>query len=261
VRVGRSALDDQAKRRIEEQNPGIEFDWPRILKGQGSPASEPRPPDIRSRDDRDRRGRADGRGKPSTQRDRDRERRPPAAPQPAPARRPDPPPAPVVPQAARAEAEPVAADAAEAEREVVEIAPATHLGTPAHHRLGDEGVQRLRVRYVEILMGIEERIPDPARQAELKSAAERLNPDAWLTDADVVQGLEQYEAVLATLGEVAGRKRRRRRRGGRGAAEPAAAPESSTDAAPDREPSGVGGEAIDAGDPGPDRSGGDDGPV
>jgi hypothetical protein len=166
------------------------------------------------------------------------------------------PPAPV-------EAEPVVAvsDAAEAEREVVEIAPATHLGTPAHHRLGGEGVQRLRVRYVEILMGIEERISDAARKAELKSAAERLNPDAWLTDADVVQGLEQYEAVLATLGEVAGRKRRRRRRGGRGAAEPAAAPESSTDAAPDREPSGVGGEAIDAGDPGPDRSGGDDGPV
>ena len=42
VKVGRAALDEDAIRLIEQLNPGIEFDWPRILKGQGSPATEPR---------------------------------------------------------------------------------------------------------------------------------------------------------------------------------------------------------------------------
>jgi hypothetical protein len=266
VRVGRTALDEQAVRLIEQQNPDLEFDWPRILKGQGSPVAEPRPPDIRDRGER--RGRPDARRQPGQQRDRDRRPAPQADMPPRPRResRPAPHPEVVATPSAAAPARPQPPELVETAEEstavdVVEIAPATHLGTPAHARLGDEGVQRLRIRYVEILMGIQERVADAGRQTELKSSAERLNPDAWLTDADVVQGLEQYEVVLASLREVAGRKRRRRRRGGRGAAEVAPAPESSTDAAPDREPSGVGGEAPNAEDSGPDRSRGDDGPV
>jgi hypothetical protein len=213
VRVGRTALDEQAVRLIEQQNPDIEFDWPRILKGQGSPASETRPPDTRDRGDR--RGRPDTRRQPGQQRDRDRRPGPPADVPPRPRREPRPAPPPVAaapPASAPARPEPPeVAEAAEesAAVDVVEIPPATHLGTPAHARLGDEGVQRLRIRYVEILMGIQERIADADRQTELKSTAERLNPDAWLTDADVVQGLEQYEVVLASLREVAAPRRAR----------------------------------------------------
>ena len=44
VKVGRAALDEDAIRLIEQLNPGIEFDWTRILKGQGAPPTEPRPP-------------------------------------------------------------------------------------------------------------------------------------------------------------------------------------------------------------------------
>ena len=44
VKVGRAALDEDAIRLIEQLNPGMEFDWPRILKGQGAPATESRPP-------------------------------------------------------------------------------------------------------------------------------------------------------------------------------------------------------------------------
>ena len=85
--------------------------------------------------------------------------------------------------------------------------------TPAHAKIGAEGVQRLRARYVEILARIPERTPDPQRQEELKRLADRLNPDSWGSDEDVAQGLEQYESVFASLREVVGQKRRRRRRG------------------------------------------------
>ena len=44
VKVGRAALDEDAIRLIEQLNPGIEFDWTRILKGQGAPPTESRPP-------------------------------------------------------------------------------------------------------------------------------------------------------------------------------------------------------------------------
>ena len=50
-----------------------------------------------------------------------------------------------------------------------------------------------------MLARIDERIPEAERQAELKTIAERLNPDAWLTDSEVTSGLESYEATFASL--------------------------------------------------------------
>lgn len=117
--------------------------------------------------------------------------------------------------------------------------PGEDVITPAHGRIGSEGVQRLRARYAEILVRISERAADQQRQAELKAQAERLNPDAWVTDEDVTQGLEQYESVLASLREVVGQRRRRRRRGkGPRTAEPAGgqAEGSDSDDAPGSEP-------------------------
>jgi hypothetical protein len=95
--------------------------------------------------------------------------------------------------------------------------------------------------------------PDETRRAELKGQADRLNPDSWVTDEQVSQGLEQYESVLASLREVAGQKRRRRRRGkgprpasGEGAGATAAEPDDfgAEDAAePDASPGGEPGES------------------
>jgi hypothetical protein len=59
---------------------------------------------------------------------------------------------------------------------------------------------------------IGERVTDPEKQAELKSIAERLNPDAWVTEADVAAGLDGYEASFESLRGVVGQRRRRRRR-------------------------------------------------
>jgi hypothetical protein len=71
--------------------------------------------------------------------------------------------------------------------------------TAAHARLGSEGLGRLRARYAETMARITERIQDPEQQAQLKTLAERLNPDAWVTDADVTAGLESYETTFETL--------------------------------------------------------------
>ena len=208
VKVGRAALDDDAIRRIEQLNPGITFDWPRILKGQGTPATESRPPFEA------RRHRPDNR-RPS----------PPQVPAPAAAGPLQPPEEPLPSEGADAgiaseapSAEPgilsapaVTVEEAVTFEEIVEIpAPPAALA-----KLGAEGIQRLRARYAEILVRITERTADPERREELKWQADRLNPDSWVTVEDVAQALEQYETVLASLGDVIGQRRRRKRRGSR----------------------------------------------
>jgi len=200
VKVGRAALDEDAIRRIEELNPGMEFDWPRILKGQGVPATDPRPPAETRRPRPDNR-----RSQPHT----------PAQATPAPRPLPPPPaaesPRPRPDVSSEAEPVPVSESGESSPAEVV-VAIADEVPTPAHARIGAAGVQQLRARYADLVARIAERTDD-TRRAELKEQADRLNPDSWATDDQVFQGLEQYESVLASLREVAGQKRRRRRRG------------------------------------------------
>jgi hypothetical protein len=106
---------------------------------------------------------------------------------------------------------------------------------PAHAKIGAEGVQRLRERYVEIRARISERVPDAARREELNASVERLNPDAWTTADEVAQALEQYEAVLGSLREVVGRRRRRRRRGGGRGREPIGAEKGAENVGPEEQ--------------------------
>ena len=155
----------------------MEFDWPRILKGQGTPATEPRPP-VEAR------------------RQRPDNRRPPPSP-PAPSR-PVQPSAPAVPRRPNTEESQIAesslpAPASEPASEIMDAnrsrqwspdvapPPENDTPTPAHAKIGAEGVQRLRARYAEILARIPERTVDPQRQEELKRLADRLNPDSWGT--------------------------------------------------------------------------------
>lgn len=204
VKVGRSALDEDAIRLIEEHNPEVDFDWTRILKGGGEPV-EVRKPEAPRREMRQR-----GPNQPprhSSERDL------PAAPPEK------------IPDEAAAEAmastgpdavldSPEILEPPPAEIPTVEIAAAGahEAPTPAHARLGAEAVIRLRGRHAEILTRISERVQDPVRRDELKGEAERLNPDSWVTEAEVQLGLEQYETVFEALRAVVGRRRRRRRR-------------------------------------------------
>lgn len=99
-------------------------------------------------------------------------------------------------------------DAAPAESE--SPAPDVRVDEPAtavHARLGSEGLARLRGRHAEMIARIDERRSEPEKRTELKALAERLNPDAWVTDADVSAALESYESTFAMLrAELGGRQ-------------------------------------------------------
>lgn len=227
VRVGRAALDEDAIRLIEEHNPDVEFDWTRILKGQDDP--EPPPPRPQAFDRKPR---------PQTPRQE-------TAAVPAP---------PSVPAAAPSRDDVAVASEHAAPLDVIE--PATEPGPleeppvlvdepvgPAMIRLGSEGMSRLRARHAEVLARISERITDPARRDELKSEADRLNPDTWVTGPEVTAGIEHYESVFESLRGVLGRGRKRRRR--RGGGEPSGTIEQpAAEASPD-ESSGDGPDAED----------------
>lgn len=81
----------------------------------------------------------------------------------------------------------------------------------ASTRLGSEGLARLRARHAEVLARISEKAADPAQREQLKAAAERLNPDTWVTEAEVAAGLESYESVFESVRGVIGQRRNRRR--------------------------------------------------
>ena len=164
IRVGRGPLDEDAIRMLEAQNPDVPFDWTRILKAQ--PATDSRKTAL---------GEERERGS-DKRRQRSPASRPPAEPEPPAAR--------TAPEPRPARAQPV----------IVEEATSA-----AHARLGSEGLGRLRARYSEMLARIGERVADAERQTELKLVAERLNPDAWVTDTDVAAALEGYEATFAAL--------------------------------------------------------------
>ena len=83
--------------------------------------------------------------------------------------------------------------------------------SPAHARLGSEGLARLRARFADVSATIGRRIADEQRRQQLLALAGRLSPDSWVTAEDVQRGLDEYESVLASLREVAGRRRRRKR--------------------------------------------------
>jgi hypothetical protein len=196
VKVGRTVLDLETRRAIEARYPDVEFDWPRILKGQGGP--EPAAPAVRIEQER---------------RKRPRESRPTRAPEP---------PTPandqgaedgspiheVTDQTVRADALP----GVEASVPVpVESAPIPDTIIPAHAILGAEGVQRLRRRYADLAARIASRIQEDEQRQRLKEQAERLNPDTWSSEDDVRRALEQYEATLESIRAVVGQPRRRRR--------------------------------------------------
>ena len=222
VKVGRAAFDETAIRALEDQHPGVEFDWPRILATR-PPAEAPEP-------ERPRRP-GPKRGAPSVT--------------------PTPAPLPVVaaPPAEVERAEPVEEPdgpevqapqstappaAAEPSADIVESPPGParkfvrvfdrvtdpeperphHLSDPSavERMLGSEQLGRLRGQYAAALARIGGRITDPTVAEPLRALAERINPDAWVTEDDVRQGLQGAPAVQEELARHVGHRRRRRRR-------------------------------------------------
>ena len=232
VKVGRPALDEDAIRWIEEHNPDIEFNWPKILEAQ--PPAEAPPEEARSR-----RGR------------RDKERRRPS---PRPSERPAAETGePGTPEAAEQdeitgpeeaaeqdevseperELEPEQELEPESEQELEpELEPElkeafeqlTHPDAeekseppslPVQETIGTEQLTRLRARFAELQARIAERGGDPERIEALRAQAEALNPDTWVTEEEVRQGIETFEPRIRDLRAALGLRRRRRSRRGR----------------------------------------------
>jgi hypothetical protein len=99
-----------------------------------------------------------------------------------------------------------------AERETPAEPREPEIASAAAVRLGAEGLVRLRARYAEIMARITEKPMDEPAREELKTQAERLNPDAWVTPDEVAAALEQYETVFESLRTVVGHYPSRRRR-------------------------------------------------
>jgi hypothetical protein len=257
VRVGRAALDEEAIRAIEEHNRDLEFDWEQILRTQASPVVET-PGGQRSGGPGDRRtGRgARGeavRGEPDQRRRREAAAAPavPGPPASSAASQPtlpeetatvvlrqgapdDSPEPDMLTGPGEPDAEPVdervdeaadegaggTADGDVARDPVAPDEPARPLGRV----LSSEDLARLRARFAEILARITERAPDPARLEQLRTQAERLDPDTWVTEDEIRQALEHYEAVYHSLRSVLGPRRRRARWRGHRTDEGSAAP-------------------------------------
>jgi hypothetical protein len=186
VKVGRAAFDEEAIRALEDQHPDVDFDWPRILEARpvvGEP-SESGPPARRE-------GREDSRQ--VTQKPYERQTSPP----------------PVEPA-------PVPAELPDEEIEVAERSDLPHpLSDPsvAERLLGAEQLARLRGQHAAVLARIDTRITDPARLEAFRAQAEQVNPDGWVTEADVRDGLAKHDRVCSEILRQLGRRRRRRRGG------------------------------------------------
>lgn len=201
VKVGRAALDEEAIRWIEEHNPDVKFDWPKILE-VGPPATAPA---AETRQGRRQGGRTDGR-------ERRAETRPTELVGEAQA-----------PEAIeQTEIQQIEQDIADQESAsalveppelVVETPPVEVALTKI---LSREQLMSVRARFAELQARITERAGSAERMEALRARAEGLNPDTWVTEEDVRRGMADFEPQVRDLRAALGlRRRRRSRRGGR----------------------------------------------
>lgn len=187
IGLGRTPLDEDAIRAIEEQHPDIDFDWPAILAL--SEVMTPEEEEAPKPQKKEKRGRSDfARQNPREPRRDDRSARPvnesPDA---------------VEPDVAVDSGEQdvdspggIETDAPEPPR--VEFARPSGL---VEQLAGREIAARLRSRYDEISARIRES-DDPARESLLQRA-EALDPDRWDTPEAVLQGVSNADALFEQL--------------------------------------------------------------
>ena len=182
---GRSPLDEDAIRTIEEQHPDIDFDWPAILALAEvmTPEDEApaRPPQQQQR---------------QAKRQRGRDQRPPAAAareQSGELQRDD-----RVEESADAVASSSSDEVvAEIESPVVEIpAPRNLL---VEELAGREIGSRLRARYAEIIARIQDLDVDGSVKDAWFKRAEAIDPETWMTPEQVLEGVRNADAQYDKL--------------------------------------------------------------
>jgi hypothetical protein len=183
IALGRSPLDEDAIRTIEDSHPDIEFDWPAILALSEVMTPEDEAP-IRPQKKKKQ-------GPPPREQQRDHRPREPRRDQ-------------ASADAASGESTD-AVEAAEAEEpeEAFEAASTEPASAPGNRLLeelvGREIASRLRTRYAEIMTRIGEKGSDgPGREAWAKRA-EPLNPDLWVTPDAILDGVRAADALYDSL--------------------------------------------------------------
>ena len=180
--LGRSALDEDAIRAIEEQHPDIDFDWPAILalREVMTPEDEasPKPQPKQQRRDEGRRPRRDTR--------RDERGAQPVSPG----------------ESAEESDEELEAEPPADVESAAEDAPAPAASVSRSHGLvdqlaGREIAARLRARYDEMSARVRE--ADASIRESLIKRTEALDPDRWQTPEDVLQGVTNADALFEQL--------------------------------------------------------------
>ena len=185
IGLGRSPLDEDAIRTIEEQHPDIDFDWPAILALAEVMTPEDEAP-VRAQQQQ-RQGR----------RQRGRDQRPPQArsqetefQEEAPSQGAPPPPV--------DESMAVAG---------IEPAPAVEMPQPSNRLVeelaGREIGSRLRARHAEIIARIEDLDVDGSVKDAWFKRAEAIDPELWMTPEEVLDGVRNadthYDKLRAGL--------------------------------------------------------------
>lgn len=201
ITLGRSPLDEDAIRTIEEQHPDIDFDWPAILALAEVMTPEDEAPARPQQQSRQQQGRRP--------RNRDqRPQQPPSAPAREPSafapeqqdelRRDD-----RVDEPSDATGAPVreeATDDAVADAESpasVEIPPPRNL--LVEELAGREIGSRLRARYAEIIARIQALDVDGSVKDAWFTRAEAIDPELWMTPEEVLDGVRSADAQYDKL--------------------------------------------------------------
>ena len=190
VRVGRHIFEPATVREIEQAHPDIEFDWRSLLDSQQvvDAAPELRRPRKRKR--------SDGESGPVSAPAR-------AAPVGAAA------PAPAESGAARGESQAVVHGAEQPAAAPPRVTvPSAIDGTTA-----EDQIAWLRRWHPVIRERVPHRTHDPARLEALYALADRLNPEPWVGDDAIAEGLRDAADALLRLSRVFAKRRRRSRRG------------------------------------------------
>jgi hypothetical protein len=184
---GRSPLDEEAIRTIEEQHPDIDFDWPAILALAEvmTPEDEApaRPPQRQGRRQKGR----DQKPQPG-QRRRDESSDAAAASAEA---------APIESiEAGVAEESPVEDSAADAPPPIEIPPPSNRL---VEELAGREIGARLRARYADVIARIQDLDVDGSVKDEWFKRAEVLDPETWMTPEQVLEGVRNADAQYEQL--------------------------------------------------------------
>jgi hypothetical protein len=173
VKVGRDPIDAAVIREIEAQHPDIEFDWRALRENQQVIDTSPEPR-------RPRKPRRDEKEKPAVDK--------------PPSERP------------RSDAPPPhsSSEAPALPRLVV---PATIEGT-----VREEQFVFLLKWYLQLRERVPHRTQDPIRREALLALVERLNPEAWVGEEAVVEGLQHAAEALQRLSTLFAKRRKRPRR-------------------------------------------------